>query len=91
MISFLDVSFEVPYFNQSFYHEFWASEPVGLMPMISVKIAPHEWVSLRGVRLDWRRPFEIWQVVNEEQQPLISDIQRSKLWGLPILLWLVSR
>ena len=34
-------------------------------------------------------PFKIWQVANERQQPLIGDIQRSELWGLPFLLWLV--
>ena len=41
--------------------------------------------------MDLCRPCEIWQVTNERQQPLISDIQRSELWGLPLLLWLVSR
>ena len=59
------------------------------MPMISVIIASCGQIYLRGVRLDWRRPFEIWQVANERQQPLIGDIQRSELRGLPLLLWLV--
>ena len=58
--------------------------------MISVIVASHVRVSLRGVLLVWHRPFEIWQVANERQQPLISDIQRGELWGFPLLLWLVS-
>ena len=53
-------------------------------------ITSNGWVSLRGVRLDWHRPFEIWKVANKGQQPLVSDIQRSELWGLPFILWLVS-
>ena len=54
-----------------------------------VIIASYGHVSMRGVRLDWRRPFEIWQVGNERQQPLVGDIQRSELRGLSLLMWLV--
>ena len=53
-------------------------------------IASYGRVSLRGVRLNWHRPFGIWQVANERQQPLIGDIQMSELRGLPFLLGLVS-
>ena len=45
---------------------------------------------MRGVRLDWCRPFEIWQVANKGQQPFIGDIQRSEPRGLSLLLLLVS-
>ena len=54
--------------------------------MISMIIASYGRVSLRGVCLDWRRPFEILQVSNERQQPLIGDIQMSELRGLPLLM-----
>ena len=60
------------------------------MPMILVIITSHGWVSLRGVCLDWRGPFEIGQVANEGQQPLIGDIQKSELRGLPLLLRFIS-
>ena len=53
-------------------------------------IASHGWVSLREVCLDWHKPFKSRQVANEGQQPLIGDIQRSELRGLPFLLRLVS-
>ena len=58
--------------------------------MIPVIIASHGRVSLRGICLYWRGPFEIEQVANEGQQPLISDIQRSELRGFSLLLRLVS-
>ena len=58
--------------------------------MISVIVASHGRVSLRGVRLDWHSPLEIWQVANEGQQPFIGDIQRGELQGLSLLLRLVS-
>ena len=67
MVIFPDISPEVTRFNQSFYHEFEASTPVGLMPMIPMIIASHGWVCLRGVHLDWRKPYKIWQVTNEGQ------------------------
>ena len=53
-------------------------------------VALHGWISLRGVHLDWRGPFEIWKVVNEGQQSFIGDNQRSELRGLPLFLRLVS-
>ena len=60
------------------------------IPMIYVIIASYVRVSLRGVRLDWRGPFEIWKVANEGQQALIGDIPGSELRGLPLLLCLIS-
>ena len=58
--------------------------------MTFVIVATFERVSLRGVRLDWRKPLKIWQITDEGQQPLIGEIQRSELRGLPLLLRLVS-
>ena len=38
-------------------------------------IAPQRFVSLSRIRLDGYKPFEIWQVANEGQQPFIRDIK----------------
>ena len=40
--------------------------------------------------MDRCRPLEIWQVVNEGQQPFICDVQGGELRRLPLFLLLIA-
>ena len=91
MINFPEVPLEVSSLDQLFYQELQTSAPICFVPMVPMIITSQGFVSMSGICLDGRRPFDIWEVTNEGQQPFVRDVQGSELRGLSFLMRLVSR
>ena len=74
VVNFSDIPLKVSRFDKLFHHKLQASTLVDLMPKIFMIITPQGFVSLGGIGLDLCRPFKLWKVANDEQQPFIRDV-----------------
>ena len=46
-------------------------------------------VALCEIWLNWCGPFEVGVIPYERKESVVRDVQRGKLWGFPLFLWLV--
>ena len=72
--------------NQYFHQKFEALALISLVAMVPVIIAPHESIALVWSCPHWRGPFEVREIANEGQEPVICDVERSELGRIFLLL-----
>ena len=74
--------------NQFFYHKFEALALIGLVAMVLVVIASQGFVALVWTFPHWLGPFEIREVPDNGQEPVIGDVESSELGEVFFLLGL---
>ena len=67
--------------NQSFHHKFEALALIGLVAMVLVIIAPQGSVALVWSCPHWWGPFEVGEIADEGQEPVICDVESRELGG----------
>ena len=75
------ISSKVAGSNQSFHHKFKDLELIGLIAMVSVIITPQGSVALVWSCPHWRGPFEVGEIADEGQEPIICNVESNELGG----------
>ena len=73
------ISSKVAGSNQSFHHKFKDLELIGLIAMVSVIITPQGSVALVWSCPHWRGPFEVGEIADEGQEPIICTVESNEL------------